>query len=325
MPVSKEAQRLDDMMRKVEGLLAKADSTDSPQEADALRETAERIMVKYKIEQEDLITRGDLRIDGLNVMFEEFNAYKWSSDYGTTYHHLLSFAMHHCGVMGVWTGYDGDFRTITLIGYEADLRYAKALFMDARLHFADRMEPKYDASLSDEENVYRMRNAGMERPRIAEVMGWGRVKAQKVTTVYKRACAARGEDPLLVGKSTNVKDYRAAYATGFTNEFWKRLDLARNAIEKEIEGSGLVLHGRKERIKEAMYQRWPELRPSETPARVETKVAKAKPYRWTKADQRRWEKENNATAQMGRSQGRKAAAEININNGTPRKRLNQEG
>jgi hypothetical protein len=322
MPISKEAQRLDDMMRKVEGLLAKADDTAvTPEEADSYRAMAERIMIKYKIEQEDLIKRGDLKVDGLNVMFVQTKAYPWTSEYTTVYNSLLSYAIHHAGVKGYFEGYEDGEYLIWLIGYEADIRFAKALFMNARLVFADRMEPKYDPNLSDDENVYRMRSAGMERGRIGQYMGWGDKAHQKVTRVYKRACAAKGEDAVLTGKTTNVKDFRKAYADGFVSEFWARLSRARNAVDDEITDGGLVLHGREDRIKEAMYNRWPHLRPDETPAKVQTEV-KAREYRWTKADQRRFEKQNSATARMGRQAGARAAAEIDVSNGaTPRKRL----
>lgn len=320
MVISKEASRLDDMMRKVEGLLKTADSFDesNPEAAANYRAQAERIMLKYKIEQEDLIKRGDLRVDGLSVMFKEVSVYDYTSDFSNVYWTLLHHAVRHAGVKAKHTGYDVRSVVITFVGYESDIRYAEALYQNARLVFADRMEPRVDPSLSDEDNVYRLRNAGIERPRIAEMMGWGREKAQKVTTVYKRACKARGEDPALTGKGNMMADYRVGYSNGFVYEFSTRLRQARIAVEDEIKDGGMVLHGREERIMEAMYQRWPEMRPSTEVAAPETKPAKAR--KWTKADERRWEKANNATARLGQNAGRKAAAEINVSN-TPRKRL----
>ena len=325
MPISKEAQRLDDMMRKVEGLLVKADSTDHPLEADSLRAAAERIMIKYKIEQEDLIARGDLRVDGINIMFKDIAAYSWTSEFGSTYQSLLSYALHHAGAMGVWSGgYGEESRVLTMIGYEADIRYAEALFINARLVFADRMEPQFDVTMSDEDNVYRMRNAGMERGRIGEAMGWGDRAHQRVTRVYKKACAARDEEAIITGRSVNVKDYRSAYADGFKNEFWSRLSIARLAVENEIKEGGMVLHGREERVKEAMYERWPSLRPDTTPTKINKQVVKSpRTSRWTKADQARYERSLNTASSMGRTQGAKAASEIDVSiNNTPRKRIN---
>lgn len=314
----KNTDRLDAMMRKVEGLLAKADdAAATPEEADSARAMAERIMTKYKIEEEDLIKRGDLKVDGLNVMFKDVGVYPINSEYDEVYMYLVSAALDHCGVMGVWSGTVDGVRMLQFIGYEADIRYAEALFMSARLYFADRMEPKPNPNLSDAENVYRMRSAGMERRRVADLMGWVKGGA-KVTRLYKQECERRGEDPVLTGQGVSVVDYRMAYAQAFKTEFWMRLCNARNAIDAEVDG-GLVLHGRKERVKEAMYQRYPYLRPDEsrTPAKRSTPAK----YRWTKADEKRWQRQNTAAGRAGQAAGKKAASEVDVHGATPKRRL----
>jgi hypothetical protein len=319
---TEETDRLDAMMRKVSGLLAKADDPAcTPEEADSCRNMAERIMVKYKIEQEDLIKRGDLRVNGLDILFKEVNAYHLGNEYSDVYSALMSYAIAHTGCYGVWTGYTNMERVITIVGYEADIRYAEALFTSARLLFADRMEPKVEPSLSDEDNVYRLRSSGMERIRIAKVMGWGDTGSAtaKVTRLYKKACEARGEDAALTGRGVSVVDYRLAYAEGFKSEFWSRLYEARIAIEAELDSGGIVLHGRKERIMEEVYKRWPSLRPSTEPAVRSTKPVKYKPP--TKAEMRAWEKQHTPAARAGRQAGRKAASEVDVVGQTPKRRL----
>lgn len=316
-----ETDRLDDMMRKVEGLLAVADNPATPPEAaDNYRAQAERIMRKYKIEEEDLLARGELSINAINVLFRTMGVYPSGNEFSNTYEYLVSCAIRHAGCEAVWAGWKDGQRQIEIIGYEADIRYAEALFMSARLTFADRMEPKRDDGLSDMENVYRMRSAGMERIRIAHIMGWEKGGA-KVTRLYKQACEQRGEDATLTGKGNDVKQFREAYAEAFWGEFWHRLNLARMAVDNEIGEGGLVLHGRKERIKEAMYERYPYLRPSATPARTGQTPARAS--RWTKADQRAYERRNTAAARAGRQAGKKAAQEVEIKQGTPKRRLSE--
>lgn len=317
-----EATRLDDMMRKVESLLARADHPNTPEaEADSARAMAERIMVKYKIEQEDLLARGELSIDGLHVLFKEVAAYPMGSRYTEVYRSLMGYAVHHAGCYGVWQGVDWATQNymITIVGYEADIRYAEALYMSARLVFADRMEPKVDQSLSDMDNVYRLRSAGLERRKVAEMMGWVKGGA-KVTRLYKAACDARGEDPVLTGQGTSVNDYKAAYVDGFKDVFWNRLSTARLAVEAE-ESGGLVLHGRMERIKEAAYERWPQLRPSTKPAVRSTKPVKYRPP--TKAQQRAWERQYSAGGRAGREAGKRAASEVDVAQSTPHKRLSE--
>lgn len=328
-----EAERLDDMMRKVEGLLAKADATEFPGEAAVLRANAERIMMKYRIEQEDLIKRGDLKVNQFDILYHEVNAYPLGGEFADVYRSLLNYAAHHTGCRLIWTGYtyvDGiQFRTGTLVGYEADIRYSEQLFMNARLVFADRMEPKMDSGLSNEANVYRMRMAGMERIRIARAMGYGGSTSAtaKVTRQFKAECKARGEDPTaLLGKGNSVTAFRAVYADEFTSTFWYRLWDAHQAIEKELEGGGLVLHGRKERVDEAVYVKWPYLRPVPVERSIEPKertpAQKARDEK--RADKERWkemEKRLSRAGQAGARAGKAAADEVVINKGTPKRRL----
>ena len=317
------ATKLDSMMQKVEALLSRADHPNTPpEEADTARQMAERIMAKYKIEQEDLIKRGELKVDQFNVLFKTVYAAPTESEYAMVYRDIAAYCIHHVGAVGVNKGIeykDGvGYWIIEFIGYEEDIRYAEALFMHARLLFADRMEPKYDPALSDEDNVYRMRSAGMERIKIARIMGWEKGGA-KVTRLYKKACEARGEEPVLTGQGTMVGDYKEAYKQGFLNRLWTNMSNARSAVEAELDSGGLVLHGRKDRILEAMYTRYPILRPDTTPVKTKQRPVK---YRGpSKADMRKMERMSRGVAQAGRNAGASAANEVNIKGQTPKRRL----
>lgn len=336
---SNATQRLDDMMRKVQGLLATAESYDetNPETAANYRANAERIMVKYRIEQEDLIKQGGVQTEQFAVQYHDVTAYAMGSEFADTYRSLLGYMARHTGCRLVWHGYVSDpetntmFRNGVLIGYEADIRYAEALYLNARLVFADRMEPKKDPALSDEDNVYRMRMAGMERSRIGLAMGWGGEGTKgpgKATTMFKRACKARGEDAsALLGKGNNVKNFRSVYVDEFTTAIWYRLWDARNAIEKET--GGIVLHGRSERVDEAVYERWPHLRPvpmersiGEEPKRSAARIA-ADERRWQKEAEKRAAKRYTKAGRAGASAGRAAADEVSINNAAPTKRIDK--
>jgi hypothetical protein len=336
MPTT-ESQRLDDMMRKVEGLLATAESYDetNPETAANYRANAERIMTKYRIAQEDLIKRGGEVTNQFDIMFHEVKAYLLGCEFADVYRSLLSYCVHHTDCRLVWTGYthEGDamFRMGTIIGYEADVRYAEMLFMSARLVFAARMEPQRNPALSDEDNVYAMRMAGMERSRIGLMMGWGGEGTKgpgKVTRLFKKACDAREEDAsALLGKGNNVKHFRETYTEEFTSAVWQRLYNARIAVEHE--GGGIVLHGRKERVQEAVYQKWPNLRP--VPVERSLGQSKERTLKQKMADERRWareaakrmERENSKAGRAGKRAGRAAADEVAINNATPKRRLGE--
>lgn len=336
MPTN-ESQRLDDMMRKVEAMLATAESVNdtNPEMAANYRANAERVMVKYRIAQEDLIERGGQQTNQFDIQFHEVKAYLVGGEFVDVYRSLLSYIVHHTGCRLVWTGYahEGEamFRMGTVIGYEADVRYAEALFLNARLVFADRMEPQKDAALSDEDNVYRMRMAGMERSRIGLVMGWGGEGTKgpgKATTMFKRACKAREEDAgALLGKGNSVKNFRAVYADEFKSAIWQRLYWARDAMDKET--GGIVLHGRADRVNEAMYVKWPNLRPvpaerslGEEPKRSAARQA-ADERRWAREMQKTAEKRNSRAGLAGARAGRAAADEVAINSATPKRRLSE--
>jgi hypothetical protein len=187
------------------------------------------------------------------------------------------------------------------------------------------MEPKWDTTLSDEENVYRMRSAGMERIRIASVMGFGTTTSatSKVTRLYKKACEARGEAATLTGKGNSVKDFRIVYSDEFTDTFWYRLYEARNAVDAEIQEGGLVLHGRKDRVDEALYAKYPSMRPTPEGRAIgeNAKAKKVRQYKETAADRRRREKRYTVAGQAGAHAGKAAANEVTIKGQTPKRRL----
>lgn len=317
---SVEGINLDRMLVKIRALLAQADDPAATEaESRVFRAKAEELMDKYRIEEEHLAEQGGVVSDTYRPVSRQVPLCPQSSPYVDTYVALASYVASHVGARGVWSYKFDDDGVLTaymeMVGFESDLRFAEVIYQSARLVFADRMEPQYDPSLSDEDNVYRMRSAGIERPRIGELMGWGPKAAQKVTTVYKRACRQRGEDPVVVGKQFSAKVFREQYAAGFTSTFWRRLTNARNAAD--ISGGGaLVLANRKDKVDEVYYDMFPWARPSTSPAKRSTK-----PARWTKADEKRWANTNSAAGQAGRDAGAAAANQVAVDGVKPSQRL----
>lgn len=330
--MSEQTDKIDSMMTKVRSLLARADHPNTPPaEADTARAMAEKIRVKYAIEEAALIASGALAGEQYRPGFKEMPVAPWSSPYQSTYWALAVYAAQHTGCRIHYSSqYDpetGDYMLVAVMaGFEADLRFAEALYTSARIVFADRMEPKPNPDLSDEDNVFRMREAGMERGRIGSLMGWGGEGTQgpnKVTRVYKRACKERGVEPTLAGRSMSVKVFRETYADGFRVEFWTRLYNARNAAGTDSAGT-LVLANRKDEVDEAFYQRFPNLRPAPAGSREigEGKTSKAARLRGpTKADLQREARKNGPAGQAGRQAGRRAASEIDVGGHAPKGRL----
>jgi hypothetical protein len=270
------------ILTKVRALLDKAESTEFAQEANLYRAKAEELMAKYRIEEEELIAK-----DATAVMpiYGDTPLASVNSDYYVQYYSLFYWIAKHVGIRAKleW-GWDTGDRKVwaRTVGYEADLRYAEVLFTNARMVFAERLEPAINHSLSDQENVYRLRASGMERVRIARMM-WGeasKANLSRVGAMYKRECAKRGEEPALSGRGVTGKEYREQYAEQFVETLRVRLAMARDAAGRA--GGGLVLHGRQERVDEAFYARFPSERPKaaiesdRSPATTCQKCAKAK-------------------------------------------------
>lgn len=246
---------------KVRALLDKAEASEFPEEAAAFRAKAEELMLKYRIEQEETLANDPTVASPIQVDMDLVGA---GSKYKTEYHHMWHYIARHCGVRQ-WVGWKytdkGYIMQAHVVGYEEDVRYAEMLFTSARLVFTEKMEPRIDGSLTDQVNVYRLRSAGIERVRIAEMM-WGntdKVFLGRVGRLYKAECEERGEEALLSGRGVTGRAYREQYAEQFAVTMRNRLWQARQAAA--VSGGGMVLHGRQERIDEAFYAFYPDQRP----------------------------------------------------------------
>jgi hypothetical protein len=306
MTVTDSKKATDRILAKIRALLAKADGTDNEHEAAAFREHAEKLMREYRVAEEHLIAANP---DSVKPVVTEADLFMYgATPFGQQYINMMHAVARHTGIRDhyIYLARKADGRTVLrafLVGYEADTRYADALFTSAQMVFQARLEPSVDPKADDRENVYRLRSAGIERNRIARML-WN-------------------------------LDTHASYAEEFVNELGRRLRRAQDGADSA--GGTLVLAGRSERVDEAFYDRFPELRPSTTLVKSEpcekctkTKHASGKcqahrPRAYTKADDDRWERRHNsATALQARSAGRQAAAEVELRGTTPAKRLGED-
>lgn len=325
--------KLDAMMARVQKLLAVAEDPATTPEASAnYREKAESLMRSYRIAEEDLIAT-----DAFSILptSKKVTLIERESEFGYAYQSMWYLIAEHTGLRSV-IRWEIDPETsqyhlrATAVGYASDIRYAEFLWSAARLMFGSRIEPSVDDSLSEAENVYRLRSAGIERNRISAMM-WGKATHSgnaKVTRLYVRACEERGEDPAVAGRSVNAKDYRKVYARSFVARIGARLRDARDAADSI--GGAIELGGRSERVDEAFYAIFPSYRPE---PKTEEPEAEAKPeepckkcekaktgkcrdhrdYRLTKADLARVNRMYySETAQRAASAGASAADLVKI-------------
>ena len=318
-----------DMLGKVRALLDTAESLraqGNEAAADTYEAKAHALRDKYALQEEELIAKEPTSV---LPVYEEIVVVGPGSPFQQTYVNLFHYVAKHAGVRKVfeWKNKPGQGYVVTacVVGYESDIRYAELIYTNARMVFAEKLEPKVLPHLSEQENVYRLRAAGIERVRVAERMWGNREKANlsKVGRLYKAECAKRGEEALLSGRGVTGAVYREQYADEFAWTLDKRLRRAQDAAGQF--GGGLVLHGRKERVDEAFYERYPDQRPKPALPKGEDKPCEAcakaksgyckahKPYTPTAADKRRAERYYSAAAQRGRSAGAAAAAHVELN------------
>lgn len=325
------------MLAKVRALLDTAESLEAQGNsaaADTYYAKAKDLRDKYAIAEEELIAQDPTSV--LPVC-EELTVVAGGSPFQQEHVNMFHYVARHAGVRVTfrWNHTPGQGYTVIAccVGYEGDLRYADLIYTNARLVFTEKLEPKPNPALSEQVNVYRLRAAGIERVRVADMMWGDRSKANlsKVGRLYKAECAARGEEALLSGRGVTGAVYREQYASEFTFALDARLRRTQDAAGQF--GGGLVLHGRQERVDEAFYTRYPDLRPKPalpvgdtTPTPCEKCAAAKKrkdddtatcrdhrPYTVTKKDLARYERYNSAAAQRGRAAGATAAAHVELN------------
>src|SRR6185369_6297842 len=315
------------------------------EEATALRAKAEQFMRDYRIAEEDLIASDQVEIAPaahavwLGPSTDRTRGAGGQGRQGQSYYNewysLAYAAAKHagCEIHYRWgrnneTNEHGLYAV--LVGYEGDLRMAEIIYTNARLVFGDRLEPKADPTLSDQVNAYRLRSAGITRDRAAALI-WGETshaRAAAVGAMYKAECAARGEQPVLDGRGINAALYRVEYATAFVDELERRLRAARDASDS-MSGGALQLHGRPERVKEALYQRFPNLRPQPKTdvATRETAPARKgrapKPYWETAAYRREQERRHSDVAYAARDAGKTAARSVSLDRASNAQRLDE--
>jgi hypothetical protein len=265
MPVSPEKLRR--VMALVNNLLARADHPNTPpEEAKTSRERAEREMARYRLEEAALSVE-QKAIMGIKPRKATWDVTELRSEFAQQYRSMANYVINHIGAHGIFTyRHDPDGLTMIIVhvyGFESDLAYGELLWASIRAAFKGQLEPDVDPSLSDEDNVYRLRNAGIERGRIGVLMGWGGEGTNgpgKVTTVFKRACKARNEDPkTLSGKGNNMRTFRRSYAESFADTMWYRMYDLR--IARGQNSGELVMANRMEEIMEMFYTDYPAYRP----------------------------------------------------------------
>lgn len=329
-----------DYAGKVRALLAMAEGArkvGNDDEAASFEAKAHEWQKRYRIAQEERIAVDPTSEVPMyrDVILRPNDRY---SDVAYAYPEIARLAAQHAQVL-IKIQYTNGNVVARLVGYEADVDYATFLWTSAHLMFSTRIDPIWDSTRSEAENIFFMRNAGHTRREIAG-MAWGQnagdvaANRSKVQRIYVREATSRGETPRATGLGFDGKAYREAYADEFVATLRRRFRIARDASDSV--GGGVVLHGRSERVRAYYDELFPpqpqvEVTPYVDPTKECAKCAKAKTTcndhrgwrirTWTKADERRELARYNSTSRAaGAASGKDAAEGVEVVRTTPRAR-----
>lgn len=316
------------VLHKIRKLLDTADHPNTtPEMAATYRAKAEHLMREYRVEEEQAVAQDPQAMAPVTQQMDITD----SAEFGQQYYSLFHWIAEHCGVRvrAAWA-YDPTRRVsvikATVVGYASDIRLAELLYTNARIAFSEHLEPKPEPG-KDQLNCYRMRRAGMERNRIANIL-WGSAFDDgpahgKVAKLYKAECEVRGEKPALSGRGVNAKLYRTEYADAFAFRIYSRLREARQGADKI--GGLPALHGRQERVDEAFYAIYPDARPKPAGEVVKTsgKVKPVKARKISKSDEAAWRRTQRPEAVAARSAGRDAADTVAIDGSEQARRVDR--
>lgn len=269
--------KFEDMLGKVRGLLAKADDPAvPPAEAAMLRDKAEALQFKYKI---DLATAPEAErraAHGFKPEWRKVFVCDYTSEFLNYYSGIALAIVRHvdarsAGLRVVEGGRANYY--INVCGFGHDLDYLELLLVGATLAFGKKMEPAVNPAESEEANAFRLRMGGMERHRIATAMfgplagGYTdnefKARNRRVTNLIKKGAVAAGENPNeILGRGNSIKTFRDSYASGFYYTLVNRLrDMALSRGETD---KGLILKSLSEQVEEEFYGQYPHLKPNES-------------------------------------------------------------
>jgi hypothetical protein len=316
-------ENFDKVLDQIRKLLALADHPNTPpHEADLARARAEAKMLQYRIEEATLVSKGihGNSNGGLTPVWRTLTIANSSSEFADYYRSIAASCLTHVGGIGV-TKWENGYIILDACGYLTDLTYLDVLMTACLLEFGKRLEPKFDPSISIEENIYNMRSAGMERKRIARIVfgEWEtenemKAKNRKVTRIFKEESLRRGENPDdVLGRGNNMQTFRRSYADGFKDQINMRLWRMRTSVGED--SKALVLADRKEKVREAFYEKYPQYRPqkqTESPLSSEPcpKCAKAKSGYCRAHKPLKFKDE--PVSHAGRSRGKQAALMVDL-------------
>jgi hypothetical protein len=292
-----EESKQDAILRKVRGLMAKAQSTEHEGERQVFMAKADQLMEQYAIETWMLESGKDPEHARL-IETREFDMTWWTELEGVDWDskanvwYLFETCVRHCRCYTSWTARDYKTETVKVYGMAADLDYLNLLFTDLFVQLFGKIKPAYQADMDMGYNVAKAKEAGMKYTDIAIWLGhpeWvvsngtgGKKTADngKMLREYKKYLSQTGRSPRDV-ISVNPKSYQYSFTSAFYTTISRRF--REMSDDREVENSGgadLVLRDIRQMALEAFYDDFPAARPHASDCKCKICTGKKAPVRY---------------------------------------------
>jgi hypothetical protein len=268
----------DDLLDKIQKLMAKAESTEFEAERETFMRAAENLMNKYRIELWEIQQREAGRIQQRDPIVKDFD-YGFAFDSGpfpeicdALWALFVSLSRHaNCVIVYHKQHYSGEAKVykgnvVPVIGTESDLGYFSLLFASLMSQLIEATHPKADPNVDVFTNLKMFREAGIGWDEAGESMQAAGFRADEERTkardtwirFYRSECKKRGVEQ----NYNNWKTYRRNFASGFASQVSVRLSEMRKASSQETSSGGtgmdLVLRSQNEINRAFMAEEFPD-------------------------------------------------------------------
>lgn len=246
------------MLERVRALLAKADQSEFPAEAESFRAKAQSLMDEWAIAEWMLRQDDPTRATKPERRYIDISWY-WRHPQSESLWSLMYSVATHAKAKLVY--HDVQQGRVSVLGFGPDLDYFDLLFTSLMLQMNKHVLPEYDPSEELGPNLYRMRSNGMGWPAIASTLykvdvidlprtaperdsnrrewSWLSPKTQqamraRLAKIYRDYTHSNG----LKQNYTDPKVYQRSYAEGFVTSIESRLYAMRLATQQQAAKAG---------------------------------------------------------------------------------------
>jgi hypothetical protein len=267
----------DTILQKVQKLVDKAWSTTFEAEKVALLAKADAMMLKYSIEQVQLLdpSRPNTAavIKGSTPEVREVwyygegnHGHEFDKEIRDTMAQLFYALGSHFHVRFGWYGWDHS----KVVGYPADLDFLEMMFLSLKMHMLANLSPTVTPDLSWEHNLAALKNAGFKWEDIHKKLlvhpnykyagqPWQRNIGVNFTAVYRRWCEVHPDE---IRNKANPAQWRRSFVAGYVTEIQNRLYAMRQETLKSDANLPALIADRKSIIEEFFYEMFPEKNPA---------------------------------------------------------------